>query len=342
MPLSIRNSNSISLLTALLFSFLLCHPSAATAHQTTHQHDAHHTHDQVPHPPSSLTSLLTSYVTHPLHRLLTPLQTLPIKTAAFTASLLTSSVSLISLLLLPFPSLATILLPFSAGALLSDLFNHLLPSIFANPHPHSINALFSAIFLFALLDAILRRHSHDHNNPNNPHSNPHTPAYINLAADALHNFCDGLSLAAAFLASPTAGIATTIAIILHELPQELADFAVLLCAGFSRTQALLANLLCATTALLGTYVGFAAAQFFSHANALILPFAAGGLLYMTFASVLPPVVAHIASPDVEFRDAVKMECPVSFFAFLGKACRALISAAAGVFVVALAESLHAH
>ncbi|KAI0567647.1 Zinc/iron permease [Gracilaria domingensis] len=368
-------------LTALLFSLLLLYVSA-TAHKHSHSHShAHsHTHPHA-HPHTADDHLSTSHCSHTndahhdqslhtdkcqftephtsllpdllltsLRRSLQPLHDLPPETAAFTASLLASSVSLVSVILLPFSaSLSKVLLPFAAGALLSDLCNHLLPHLYADSAP--IAPLLLGVALFALLDSVLQRfsaHDHDHNASSTESMTPDAhhvsdrqsrkDAYINLAADALHNFCDGLSIAAAFLVSSSMGIVTTMAVILHEIPQELADFAVLLRAGFSRPFALFANVVCACTALLGTLVALRLRSFAEDADKYILPFAAGALMYMTFCTVLPHVVLDISRPG--HLDGKQVQ--VSFLQFCFRAIFALGLAGTGVFVVSLVEQAHEH
>lgn len=329
-------------------------------------------------PLPQLAITLSESLTH----LLSPLHHLSVERAAITASLLTSSVSLVSIILLPFSAvLTTLLLPFAAGALLSDLAYHLLPHLYHMTPSPSAMALLLSVALFTVLDAILRRtavshsHSHSHSSPtpqppqsrrsgsqrargrandsksstvsitipeSDPQSNAAVAAYINLAADALHNFCDGLSLAAAFSASSTAGIATTIAIILHELPQELADFALLIRAGFATRRAILANLVCALTALLGTLVALRASSIVQNADAYVLPFAAGALLYLTFSTVIPDVVSDLVSPSAKIVSGKRVQTPVSIFRFMLRLFVASLSAAAGVAVVAMVESVHDH
>jgi len=110
--------------------------------------------------------------------------------------------------------------------------------------------------------------------------------YLNLAADLLHNFIDGLVIAAAFLVSPSLGVSTAMAVALHEIPQELGDFGVLLHAGFSPVKALLLNFLTAWSALVGALVGY----FFlsgSLLNLYLLPLTAGGFLYIAASDLIP-------------------------------------------------------
>lgn len=283
----------------------------------SHDHHAH-SHTKALHP---LITALTERLAATLRTLLSPLHSPPVEKAALTASLLTSSITLISLPLLPLTPHLHHLLPFAAGALLSDLTTHVLPQTLSSPQL----PLLLSVLSFALLDAILRR------------TRPiHATAAINLAADALHNFCDGLSLAAAFLVSPAAGVSATAAIILHELPQEIADYALLLRSGFTPFSALLANFLCACTALLGT--AFALSLGKGIAGDFVMPFAAGGLMYLTFSSIIPDVVADIAAPILV--DGKPLPVPV--WVFVRRILLAAVMACCGVAVIAIVEAAHSH
>ncbi|GAB0495048.1 hypothetical protein MMPV_006345 [Pyropia vietnamensis] len=117
-------------------------------------------------------------------------------------------------------------------------------------------------------------------------------AWLNLAADAIHNYADGLAIGAAFLASPPLGIRTSVAIFLHELPQEVSDYALLRRAGLSRLAAVGLNVGCSLAALVGTATALAAgAAGADAARGVLLPLAAGGLLYLGVGVMLPELVA---------------------------------------------------
>lgn len=255
--------------------------------------------------------------------------------------------SLVSVVFLPFSSvLSFLLLPFAAGALLSDLAYHLLPHTFSSSSPTTTpTVLLLAIAFFAFIDTLLRRltahhHFHPHfaagaKHPTSEHLEqsdlvPVNTAYINLVADAVHNFCDGLTIAAAFTVSSSAGIATTIATILHELPQELADFALLLRSGFPTWYAILANVVCASTALAGTFVALTISSSASLVTQqFVMPIASAAMLYLTFSSVLPDIVAILARPT---------SLPLFFI----RIAAAILSSAFGVVVVAAIEAVHEH
>jgi zinc and cadmium transporter len=110
---------------------------------------------------------------------------------------------------------------------------------------------------------------------------------MNLIGDALHNFIDGLIIGAAYFTSFELGIATTFAVILHEIPQEIGDFGVLLHGGFSKAKALFYNFFTALTAFIGAIVAFFIAGYSEILSALILPFAAGGFIYIAGADLIP-------------------------------------------------------
>jgi len=174
---------------------------------------------------------------------------------------------------------------FSAGALLGDAFIHLLPEAVEEAGfviGISGAVLFGIIFSFAVEKIVHWRHCHvpvskDH---------PHTFAYMNLFGDSVHNFIDGLIIGASYLASIPIGIATTLAVIFHEIPQEIGDFGVLLHGGFTKRKAIFFNFLTALTAIAGTIVALliGSAQ---GANPLLLAFAAGGFIYIAATDLIP-------------------------------------------------------
>src|SRR3989344_5572339 len=128
------------------------------------------------------------------------------------------------------------LVSFSAGALLGDVFIHLLPEIAEEPGfglDISLYILSGILFSFIVEKVINWRHCH---HPTTK-EHPHPFVLMNLFGDFLHNFVDGLIIGASYLASIPVGIATTIAVVLHEIPQEIGDFGILLHGGFSKNKA---------------------------------------------------------------------------------------------------------
>ena len=110
---------------------------------------------------------------------------------------------------------------------------------------------------------------------------------MNLVGDGIHNFIDGLVIAASFVFSIQIGITTTFAVIAHEIPQELGDFGVLIYGGFAKFKALFYNLLSALTAILGALLGFFLFPFVDNLAAFLVPFAAGGFIYVAGSDLIP-------------------------------------------------------
>jgi len=117
-------------------------------------------------------------------------------------------------------------------------------------------------------------------------------AYMIIVGDGLHNFSDGLAIGAAFTGSMAAGLSTSVAILLHELPQELGDFALLLRSGMSIKKAVLFNLMSACLAFFGTFIGLALGEMTEGLKPWILAMTAGGFLYVSLVNMLPCVVAE--------------------------------------------------
>lgn len=175
---------------------------------------------------------------------------------------------------------------------------------------------------------------HSHSNTHN-HGNHGGAAVLNLVADAVHNFTDGLAIGAAFSISRSVGISTSIAVLAHELPQESADFAILLRAGWNKYWAIVANVACAGIALLGTLTALYSEKFAGESiRTALLPVAGGALLYFALAAILPQVVQDISRDDSGKQ--------VSLARFIGRFLSSIIAAGVGVAVVAGVELLHDH
>ena len=115
----------------------------------------------------------------------------------------------------------------------------------------------------------------------------HPFAYMNLIGDALHNFIDGLIIAASYLIDIPVGIATTIAVILHEIPQEIGDFGVLVYAGFSKKKAVLMNFITALTSVLGVIFALVLSNFVENIEGYLIALAIGGFLYIAGSDLIP-------------------------------------------------------
>lgn len=177
------------------------------------------------------------------------------------------------------------LIALSAGALIGGAFLHLMPEVIKEFGGEEI-FLFVIIgfsFFFFMEKLLCWRHCHDRK------CEIHTFAYLNLLGDGIHNFVDGLIIAVSFLSSIELGITTTIAIALHEIPQEIGDFGVLVYGGFKRIKALLMNFLCAIIAIFGGIFGFFLNDYVPHLSYFLLPFGAGGFIYIAASDLIPEI-----------------------------------------------------
>ena len=178
-----------------------------------------------------------------------------------------------------------ILIGLSAGTLMGGAFLHLLPeAIGVNTSPDVFIFVLVGFITFFIVEKVLHwRHCHK------GECEIHTFTYMNLIGDAIHNFIDGIIIATSFIVSIPLGITTTIAISSHEIPQEIGDFGVLIYGGFSKKKALLLNFIVALTAVLGGITGFFMSNLFENNSLLILPFAAGGFIYISATDLIPEI-----------------------------------------------------
>lgn len=174
----------------------------------------------------------------------------------------------------------------AVGALLGDAFIHLIPESFEGGGSMVTSlSIIGGIFLFLLLEKFL--HWHHHEDDSAEYSHVHPVGKLVLFSDGVHNFIDGVVIGVSFLVSVPVGIATTLAVILHEIPQEIGDFAVLIHAGYSRTRALWLNFLSALSAVAGLGLAFVLGSSAERFIGLVLPFAAGGFIYIALADLIP-------------------------------------------------------
>ena len=174
----------------------------------------------------------------------------------------------------------------AVGALLGDAFIHLIPEAFE----HTVNAtetsilIITGILIFFILEKFLHWH---HHGEDTEEPNIHPAGKLILFSDGVHNFIDGIIIGVSFIISVPVGIATTIAVILHEIPQEIGDFAVLLHSGYTKTRALWLNFLSALCAVLGMLLAFILGEAGETFIIWILPIAAGGFIYVAVADLIP-------------------------------------------------------
>ncbi len=189
-------------------------------------------------------------------------------------------------------SMLFVLVSLAAGAMFGDAFIHLLPESFekSNAKTEISMLVLAGVFLFFILEKLLRWR-HEHTLEAGSSVNP--LGYMNLFADGLHNLIDGVLIGASYLASVQVGVSTTVAVILHEIPQEIGDFGVLLHAGFSKKRAVLFNLLSASLAIVGALVALLASSNIAGFTDLILPVAAGAFIYIAGSDLLPELQKEI-------------------------------------------------
>lgn len=179
-----------------------------------------------------------------------------------------------------------ILISFAAGGLLGDAFLHLVPEIAESKRGFDLLASFGilgGLIAFFILEKILHWH-HSHL----PREEVlHPVAVTNLIGDGLHNLIDGAIVAGAFLVSTKVGVATTIAVALHEIPQEIGDFGILVHAGLKPPRALLLNLSSALVAVVGAVVTLLVSANVEGVESILLPITAGGFVYIASSDLIP-------------------------------------------------------
>ncbi|MEM4263936.1 MAG: ZIP family metal transporter [Candidatus Woesearchaeota archaeon] len=186
-------------------------------------------------------------------------------------------------------SVVLVLVSFAAGALLGGAFFHLLPEALEEGGPVWF-MLILGILVFFIIEIYMywyhchaghiHKHGHKHKCPIKP------MGYLNLIGDGIHNFVDGMIVASSFMVNFELGIITTIAVIFHEIPQELGDFGVLIYSGFKRGKALFFNFISALSAILGVVATYFFAESFQGVTHYLVPFAAGGFIYIAMTDLM--------------------------------------------------------
>jgi zinc and cadmium transporter len=174
----------------------------------------------------------------------------------------------------------------AVGALLGDAFIHLIPEALGKSSNVTLTSILiiAGVLIFFILEKFM--HWHHHGEDQNE-SGIHPVGKLIILSDGVHNFIDGIIIGASFMVSLSIGIATTVAVILHEIPQEIGDFAVLLHAGYTKRRALVLNFLSALSAILGAVVLFILGDVVGVLSTWFLPIAAGGFIYIAVADLIP-------------------------------------------------------
>jgi zinc and cadmium transporter len=178
-----------------------------------------------------------------------------------------------------------LLISLSAGTLMGGTFLHLLPEASETMESDQLFmiVLFSFIFFYIVERVLHWRHCHHDD------CKVHSFGYMNLIGDGIHNFMDGMIIASAFVTDIRLGIITSVAIAMHELPQEIGDFGVLIKAGFSKKRAFFFNFLTSLTALVGALLAYSLSGRVDNLASYMLPIAAGGFIYIAASDLLPEI-----------------------------------------------------
>ncbi len=201
-----------------------------------------------------------------------------------------SLISLIGILALLLRSdikkITFLLVSFAVGGLFGDAFIHLLPESFEDIESTLAISLLvlAGLFIFFVMEKFLRwRHSH----ATESESHIHPVVTMNLVGDAVHNLIDGMVIGASYMVNIPLGLTTTLAIVLHEIPQEMGDFGILLHGGFSVKKALVFNFLSALTAIIGVVLSLVIGPHVQGYTVALIPITAGGFIYIAGTDLLP-------------------------------------------------------
>ncbi len=224
-----------------------------------------------------------------------------------SATVLVSLLSLIGIFTLgiktkTFEKTLVLLVGFAAGGLIGGSFLHLLPEALEQSNSNFVLfcTLIGFTFFFRMERYLYWRHCHE------GVCDVHTFTYLNLIGDGVHNFTDGLIIAASFVTDIKLGIVTTLAVIFHEIPQEMGDFGILVYGGFSKARALFFNFLCALSAVLGAVIGYILSGITADISLFLVSFTAGGFIYIAASDLIPELHKQ--------KDARRAN--IAFFAFI--------------------------
>jgi zinc and cadmium transporter len=179
-----------------------------------------------------------------------------------------------------------VLVSLAVGALLGDVFVHIIPEIYKNSNNTAMIPflIIGGILIFFILEKFLHWH---HHTLEHAEEHPHPVGKMVLFGDGVHNFIDGLIVAGSYMISIEVGIATTIAVILHEIPQEIGNFGVLIHAGYTTGKALWYNFLSALTAVAGAVIALIFGSVTEGFALWLLPITAGGFIYIALSDLIP-------------------------------------------------------
>lgn len=246
-----------------------------------------------------------------------------------------------------------VILAFASGGLLGDAFLHLIPHS-TNPHQchdhdhehdahshlhdhshdhnHDITTglwVLGGIIAFLTVEKLVRLlkggSGHSHGKSENKDGSDivqkkdvEISGYLNLAADFAHNFTDGLAIGASYIAGTDIGIITTVTILLHEVPHEIGDFAILIKSGCSRKKAICLQLITAVGAITGNVLALIGIGADAQAAPWILPFTAGGFIYIAAVSVLPELLEESTKLGQSIKEIAALLLGVAIMVLIAK------------------------
>ncbi|HKZ95226.1 MAG TPA: ZIP family metal transporter [Candidatus Bathyarchaeia archaeon] len=187
--------------------------------------------------------------------------------------------------------LLMVLVGFASGSLIGVVFFDLIPEAAETGQAIWLYIVAGIVFFFVMEKFLYWRHCHDET------CKVHSFAYMNLIGDGIHNFVDGALIAASFLVSASIGFTTSLAVVFHEIPQELGDFGVLVYGGLERKKAMIYNFLSALTAVAGALVAYILASQVQSLPELLVPFAAGGFIYIAATDLMPELHKRTQAKD---------------------------------------------
>lgn len=209
----------------------------------------------------------------------------------FVSVLIISFVSFVGVLALSFreeilKKYIFIIISIATGALLGDSFIHLIPEALEESTNGTLTGvlIILGIVIFFILEKFLHWH---HHGEDKGYHDVHPVGKLVLFSDGVHNFIDGVVIAASFMISIPIGIATTLAVVLHEIPQEVGDFAVLIHSGYKKKRALWLNFMSAIASIAGALFLFILGDFAGELSSYMIPIAGGGFIYIALADLIP-------------------------------------------------------
>jgi zinc and cadmium transporter len=211
------------------------------------------------------------------------------------------------------------LVSFAIGALLGAAFLEIIPHAFEHGEAHQVAfSILGGIFAFFVLEKVLIwRHCHTEHCEVHDQDGRRSATLI-IVGDTVHNFVDGLLIAAAFLQSIELGVVTAIAIIAHEIPQEVGDFLILLHAGYSRLRALAMNLISSAATIVGGVIGYYGLQAFIEYESILLGVVAASMIYVAVADLIPGLHRRPELRDTAFQ-ALLIALGIATIAIVGTA-----------------------